>query len=88
MSHFHNDISISSDISKTVLKSIINKKDLDLKKIGIESLREKIKILKKIYNKKEKEFQKPNYKFEIFWNLVEEKYNKKISLVKRSQKEK
>ena len=88
MSHFHNDILISSDISKTVLKSIINKKDLDLKKIGIESLREKIKILKKIYNKKEKEFQKPNYKFEIFWNLVEEKYNKKISLVKRSQKEK
>lgn len=82
------NISINSEISKIVLKSIIEDKDLDLKKIGLISLKERINQIRKEYKKKKKLFNDLNYKYEVFWKIVEEKYNKKINLVKRSQKKK
>ena len=88
MSHFKN-IQIESEISKVVLKSIIENKKIDYKKLGILDLKKKILELQNIYNYKNKsKIKKLDYKYEIFWNIVEEKYNKKINIVKRNQRKK
>ena len=47
-----------------------------------------IKLQKDYENKKIKYKYKLNYKYEIFWSMVEEKYDKKINLVKRNQNNK
>ena len=87
MSHFKN-IQIESEISKVVLKSIIENKKIDYKKLGILDLK-KFLELQNIYNYKNKsKIKKLDYKYEIFWNIVEEKYNKKINIVKRNQRKK
>ena len=88
MSEFKS-IVIESEVSKEVLKSIIDKTKIDFKKLKILSLKKKITKLQKDYeNKKIKYKYNLNYKYEIFWNMVEEKYNKKINLVKRNQNNK
>ena len=38
--------------------------------------------------KKEKKIKNIKYKYQIFWNIVEEIYNKKIGIVKRFQNKK
>ena len=79
MSEFKSII-IESEVSKEVLKSIIDKTKINYKKIKILQLRTKIAKLKKDYESKKIKYKgNLNYKYEIFWNMVEEKYNKKIS---------
>lgn len=82
-----NNIFVNSEVSKIVLKSIIEDKKIDYKKLGILEIKSKILKLKNTYAKKRLN-KNLNYKYEIFWKMVEEKYNKKINLVKRSQKKK
>ena len=82
----YKDIIIESETSKEVLKSIIEKTKIDYKNLKIENLKKEILKLKKNYeNKKKNQSNNLNYKYQIFWNIVEEKYNKKINLVKRKQ---
>ena len=77
---------IESEISKQVLKSIIDKTKINYKDLKISNLKKEILKLKKDYEKKKDNHPgNLNYKYEIFWNIVEEKYNKKINLVKRKQ---
>ena len=87
MSQYKN-IFINSEISKIVLKSIINKKKINFKKLGIPELKKKIIDLSKVYEKREKKIKNIKYKYQIFWNIVEEIYNKKIGIVKRFQNKK
>ena len=87
MSYYKN-IFINSEISKIVLKSIINKKKINFKKLGILELKKKIIDLKIVYEKREKKIKNIKYKYQIFWNIVEEIYNKKIGVVKRFQNKK
>lgn len=82
----YNKIFVDSKISKIVLNNIITKKSIDFKNLKILHLKKKILILKKNYFLKKK--NNLNYKYQVFWNIVEEKYNKKINIVKRSQKKK
>ena len=85
----YKNIIIESEISKQVLKSIIEKTKIDYKNLKLEYLKKKIIKLKKNYEKKKKNhLDNLAYKYEIFWNIVEEKYNKKINLVKRKQDKK
>ena len=65
MSHYKN-IFINSEISKIVLKSIINKKKINFKKLGISELKKKIIDLEIVYKKKEKKIKNIKYKYQIF----------------------
>ena len=87
MSQFKN-IFINSEISKLVLKSIINKKKINFKKLGIIELKKRILDLKEDYEKRKNKIKKLRYKYQIFWSIVGEKYNKKIDVVKRFQNKK
>ena len=83
------NIFIESEISKTVLKSILENTNIDYTKLKIYKYKKKILELKKIYKKKKNtKTKKLDYKYEIFWNIVEERYNKKIDIVKRNQNKK
>ena len=84
----YNNGLIHSEVSKIVLKSIIENKKINYKKLGILDIKPKILKLINNYNKKKKLNDNLNYKYEIFWKIVEEKYKKKINIVKRSQKKK
>lgn len=89
MYQFNNTIFIDSETSKIVLKSILKNTNIDYTKLNIFKYKKKILELKKIYlDKKKTKVKKLNYKYEIFWNIVEEKYNRKINIIKRHQKEK
>ena len=79
---------INSEVSKKVLKSIIEDKQINYKKLGILHIKPKILKLIIDYNKKKKLSDNLNYKYEIFWKIVKQKYKKKINIVKRSQKKK
>ena len=82
----YKNIIIETDISKLKLKSIMEKNEIDYKNLKIEHKKKRILKIKKNYeNKKKNHTNNLNYKYEIFWNMVEEKYNKKINLVKRKQ---
>ena len=87
MSQYKN-VFINSEVSKIVLKSIIENKKISFKKLGILDIKKKILLLKKKYYIRKNKNSEINYKYEIFWRMVEEKYNKKINIVKRSQKQK
>ena len=87
MSQYKN-IFVNSEVSKIVLKSIIENKKINFKKLGILGIKKKILLLKKKYYIKKNKNSEINYKYEIFWRMVEEKYNKKVNIVKRSQKQK
>ena len=84
----YNNGFINSEISKIVLKSIIENKKINYKKLGILHVKSKILKLINSYNKKKKLSKNLNYKYEIFWEIVKQKYKKKINIVKRSQKKK
>tara|TARA_B100000902_G_C27322197_1_gene925477 strand:- start:915 stop:2051 length:1137 start_codon:yes stop_codon:yes gene_type:complete len=84
-----NNIFIESEISKKVLKSILDNTPIDFKKLKIQDYKKQILQLKKNYeNKKKTRIKKLDYKYQIFWNIVEEKYNKRIDIVKRHQNKK
>ena len=87
MSQYKN-VFVNSEVSKIVLKSIIENKKINFKKLGILGIKKKILLLKKKYYIKKNKNSEINYKYEIFWRMVEEKYNKKVNIVKRSQKQK
>ena len=85
----YKNIAIKSDLSKQVLKLIVENKEINYTDLGLNRIKNKILDLKKEYQKeKNNNKNKKNFKYEIFWNLVEKKYNKKINVVKRSQKKK
>ena len=85
----YKNIIVESEVSKIVLKSIYENTKIDYTNLKITHLKSKILKLKKDYENKKNNFQNSlNYKYEIFWNIVEEKYNKKINLIPRKQKEK
>ena len=85
----YNNIFIESEVSKQVLKSILENIPIDYKKLKIYNYKKQILELKKNYeNKKKSRIKKLDYKYQIFWNIVEEKYNKKIDIVKRQQNKK
>lgn len=84
----YKNVFVNSEVSKIVLKSIIDNKKINFKKLGILYIKKKILELKKNYYIKKNKNSEINYKYEIFWRMVEEKYNKKINIVKRSQKQK
>ena len=74
----YKNIIIESEISKQVLRSITEKTKIDYKNLKLEYLKKEIIKLKKDYEKKKKiHSDNLTYKYEIFWNIVEEKYNKK-----------
>ena len=84
-----NNIFIESEVSKRVLKSILENIPIDYKKLKIYNYKKQILELKKNYeNKKKNRVKKVDYKYQIFWNIVEERYNKKIDIVKRQQNKK
>ena len=87
MSQYKN-VFVNSEVSKIVLKSIIENKKISFKKLGILDIKKKILLLKKKYYIRKNKNSEINYKYEIFWRMVEEKYNKKVNIVKRSQKQK
>lgn len=87
MSQYKN-VFVNSEVSKIVLKSIIENKKINFKKLGILEIKKKILLLKKKYYIRKIKNSEINYKYEIFWRMVEEKYNKKVNIVKRSQKQK
>ena len=85
----YNNIFIESEVSKRVLKSILENIPIDYKKLKIYNYKKQILELKKNYeDKKKSRIKKLDYKYQIFWNIVEEKYNKKIDIVKRQQNKK
>jgi hypothetical protein len=85
----YKNIIVESEVSKEVLKSILENTKIDYTNLKITYLKSKILKLKKDYVNKKKIYQNSlNYKYEIFWNIVEEKYNKKINLIPRKQKKK
>tara|TARA_B110000858_G_C17769421_1_gene458810 strand:+ start:156 stop:1292 length:1137 start_codon:yes stop_codon:yes gene_type:complete len=85
----YKNIIVESEVSKKVLKSIIENTKIDYKKLKISHLQQKILKLKKNYGVKKKTYEGSlKYKYEILWNIVEEKYNKKINLVPRKQTKK
>ena len=85
----YKNIIVESEVSKKVLKSIIENTKIDYKKLKISHLQQKILKLKKNYEVKIKTYEGSlKYKYEILWNIVEEKYNKKINLVPRKQTKK
>ena len=89
MSRPEENLIIDSKISKSVLKSIVEFKDIDFSKLKINNLKNTINSLKKKYIiKKKKQKGQLNYKYEIFWKIVEDRYKKKFILVKRSQNKK
>jgi hypothetical protein len=82
----YNKIFIESEISKLVLKSILENKKVEFKKFGLSKYKDRINKLKNKYHIKKKKFAKnKNFKYEIFWSIVEDEYSKKIQLVQRTQ---
>ena len=64
----YKDITIESEISKIVLKNIIENKKINYESLGITNIRQKIEELKKNYKSKKKNYKgNINYKYEIFW---------------------
>lgn len=89
MSKLNSEIYISSEVSKKVLNSIILKKKVNLKKLKIEHLKNKIDKLNKdyLFIKKKSTNLELNYKYFLFWEIIKNKYDKDIiTLKKRKQK--
>lgn len=85
-----NFININSQLSKSVLDSIINKKKIEFKKLKILNLKKKIDLINIEYLKKIKQNNfKNDHKYQIFWELIKKKFKgSNIIFKKRNQKEK
>ena len=63
MSQYKN-VFVNSEVSKIVLKSIIENKKINFKKLGILGIKKKILLLKKKYYIKKNKNSEINYKYE------------------------
>ncbi len=89
MSKFNTRINIDSEISKSVLNSIINDSKINFKKLKITKLQKNIEMLKLDYNKIKSKIKNDDYSYRyfLFWEIVRKKYSKNIiSLKLREQK--
>lgn len=79
---------IDSDLSKKILADILKNNKINYKKLNILNLKNKIEKLKNDYQKTKEEgqFEKNNYKYFIFWEIIKKEYKiQNISLQKRNQ---
>ena len=83
---------VSSETSKTVLKSIIENKKINYSKLKILKYKKKIETLINKYHKKNKELNfktENNFKYRIFWHLVKDSLGDiEFKVIKRSQPKK
>tara|TARA_B100000029_G_C17600922_1_gene965729 strand:+ start:2172 stop:3314 length:1143 start_codon:yes stop_codon:yes gene_type:complete len=89
MSKFNTNINIESEISKSVLNSIIDDNKINYKKLKIAKLKKDIEKLKYDYNKIKLKIKNIDYSYRyfLFWEIVKKKYSKNIiSLKLREQK--
>lgn len=89
MSKFNTSINIESEVSKSVLNSIIEDNKINYKRLKITKLKKNIEKLKYEYDKikiniKNKDY---SYRYFLFWEIVKKKYSKNIiSLKLREQR--
>ena len=86
--YLYKNIFISSATSKNILDSIINKKKINYKSADIKNFKDKINKLIEKYEKKRDLVKIVDYKYKIFWKIVEDLYGEKFYLKKRSQEKK
>lgn len=85
MSKLNLEIYISSETSKNILNFIILDKNINFKKLKIESLKTQIENLRNEYLKIKKRLgnENLNYRYFIFWEIIKNKYSDDIIILKK-----